>query len=75
MLGQSQAEHLFEIVEEDERSLELSFSQSTRSSYTSFEVIIERDLDKRVYWSEASASQAATLLGQSQSGNEGGNNP
>ena len=54
---QSEAEHsliepLYEMVEAGERSLELGASKDTRTDFTSFEIIIERDLDKKVFRSQ-----------------------
>ena len=45
-------EPLYEMVDGGERSLELGASQGTRTELTSFEIIIERDLDKKVVLSQ-----------------------
>ena len=42
-------ESLIELYQADEQSLELGAHKSTRTDQTSFEVIIERDLDKRIF--------------------------
>ena len=46
-------EPLYEMLDGGERSLELGASQGTRTDLTSFEIIIERDLDKKVVLSQS----------------------
>ena len=55
-------EPLYEMLDGGERSLELGASQGTRTDLTSFEIIIERDLDKKVVLSQSDSPMLSSSV-------------